>query len=211
MALAIDGTPAVQYAGTASSWSLSLTTTQPGDLIVAECESNGGPITSISSTNLGSFTQQNHAGSGGTAQDRWWAVAASPLTAESITFHSTTSSFFSAVVYAISGANTSAPWDSGKTNGTTDPLSITTHEPNAMVLGAYRMSSTVSPTAGSGYTPLASGNSGYFLSEYAVKASIGTYSVTIGTGAGNSNGGVIDAVIPATATQFVPSRMPLGV
>lgn len=210
MALSIDGTPnANSLSGT--SLTVTLTTTLSSDLIIIDVLTNAGPISTVSSPTLGSFQlRATSGGASGNDLERWYAVASGPLTSEVITISQTGSGFMAACGYAINGANTSSPWQVASVTSAafpSDPLSITLTGA-AMIVGCYRMNSTASPTAGSGYTLLSGAN--FHISEYAIEASSGAYSVTLTTGAGDSNGGIIDAVVAASGAAGIavwPYRM----
>ena len=93
--------------------------------------------------------------------------------------------------------------------GTTDPLSITTTHANTMVIGSFRMNSTSTPTQGTGYTIISGAN--FLLSEYQIFSSTQSgLSVTIGTGAGDANGCIADALVAAASVSGIavwPYRM----
>lgn len=198
MALALDGSTSNTVTGPASL-TLTLSTTSTNDVIVVDIAPNGAPIVSVTSSHL-TFTRHAIVGSNPFTLERWYAIAASTLSSEVITVTMTSAGpLLTAFAYGISGANTSSPWDSGgpQTSGS-DPLSITTANANTMVLATFRMGSTASPTAGSTFTSIAP-IAGFAISEYKIVSSIGTYSCTLTTGAGNANGVIVDAVVAASS------------
>jgi hypothetical protein len=130
MVLAIDGSAINASTTNAASISASLTTTQANDVIVVafmgEMNTNAAcpTISQISSTHLPSTawskrSQIQMAGEGGTTSGNidvevWWAVASSALSSESITvtLTGTCNDDMALVIFGVSGANTSSPWDS---------------------------------------------------------------------------------------------------
>lgn len=182
--------------GGATSITLTLSYSS-GSFIVCDITTNGPPITAVSSAALGAFT--HHVNSPSDAIERWHLVATSAQTNDTITVTQTTALFITADVYEIKGANTSSPYDSGgpQTSDGPDPKSITTANANTMVIAAFRESSTASPTAGSGFTQISGAD--FQLTEYEILSSAQTLSCTQTTGAGNSNGLIIDAIVAAAA------------
>lgn len=196
MTLAIDGTPNHATNGGTTSIALSLTTSIANDLIVVDVSYNAGVVNSVSATGL-TFTQ--HATNASPGIDRWAAVASSTFSG-SITVSMSSTATAQATAYAISGANTSSPWDAGgpqilSGNNVSDPISITTHNANTMAIATWRMISQSTPTQGTGFTLISGAD--FALCEYQVLSSAQTLSCTIGTGAGNANAGIADAVVAA--------------
>lgn len=205
MTIALDpnGSSSGQVAGsTAALVTVTISTTNANDVII--CDVIDAAAFSLAVVTSTSLTWTNHAsltGIGGSnSMSRWYAIASSPLSGEVVTVSGLGATFANVLVYSISGANTSTPFDAGgpvATQGTAiDPLSITTVNPNTMITGVY-LESSASPTAGAGFTML--GTLSFSITEYAFKTSTGTYSVPIGTGAGTANGGIIDAIVQASA------------
>ena len=195
--LALDGSSATHSANVFSV-NLTLTTSSANDLIVVDAASNGSGLTASGVTATGlTFTKHSSFGVSQTIE-RWSAVASSALSGVTITVTQTNQDFLAVTAYGISGANTSSPWDSGGPQTGTDPISITTVNANTMVIGTYKMNSTASPTAGTGFTQIAADASSFHMSEYKIVSATGTYSVTLGTGAGDSQAGIVDAVVKAT-------------
>jgi Protein of unknown function (DUF4038)/Putative collagen-binding domain of a collagenase len=200
MSLALDGTPDIVSAGSGNPYTHSLSTSLSNDIIIVDIETNGGPVVSVSGSTLGSFARRNTAnsGSGSSTCERWWKRATSALSNETITVTTTSSNYHSSAAYAVSGGDSNIVWDSGtnaRSGSTgTDPIDITTVYPDTMLLCASRVNNGT-PTPGSGFTGILSGASpGYFLVEYKLVSSAGTYSATVGTGAGSSNGTIVDAL-----------------
>jgi hypothetical protein len=124
------------------------------------------------------------------------ALAAGTLSAQTITVTVTSATFNTIDIFAVNGAKTSAPFD---VNGSlpaisaTDPVSVSTTAANTMILAAFR-NSAGSSTAGTGFTLI--GGADFQLTEYKIVSAAQTgLSVTMGTGAGTSNGAIGDAIV----------------
>ena len=198
MALALDGS--VHGSTTATSLGVTLTTSNTDDVIIVIATVNQGPITSISGAGL----TWNFIASGGTgiaAIEIWYAIASSALSSQTITVTQTASGFITVDAFGISGANTSSPFDANASTpatGTTATLTVSTDTADTFIIGGYRFGSTASPTEGTGWTKIFGAN--FQLSEFKIVSSTqSSLSVAIGTGAGDQNGGVADAVVIAAA------------
>lgn len=217
-ALALDGTPATAYAGTGSTIALTITTTQSNDvLIFAILPNDGNPASGISGGGL-TWTKRtstvvccfpNNI-------DEWWAIAPSPLTGVTITATLSSSTFYSGALFAISGANTSTPYDVNGSLPVTGigntPLTLSTTNADTFIINEQRFASTSSPTPDAGWTGIASGGGGYFLVEYKIVSSPQT-SLTISSGSTGSSAVIGDAIQIAGATPtYFPSTalFPLG-
>lgn len=203
MVLALDGS-GYGLAFFGNSQAAVLTTTQSNDVIIVDIYTQGGPITSVTAPGL-TFAQRASAYLSIVGLERWWAIAASPLSAVSITVNSTTNGNLVPVAYGISGANTSSPFQvasvtAENVSGGVDPLSITTTGA-AMVIAAYETQLTPNITAGSGFTPIFDATTAAINTciEYQIEASAGTVSPTLATGAGMAQAGIVDAIAPASA------------
>jgi len=174
-----------------------------GSIIICDICANTGPVTSVVSSALGAFTRHTGTG-GGQATDRWYLVAASAQTSDTITVTQSGSNFICVDAYEWKGVNTSSPWDAGGpvVNASPDPQSITTVNANAAVIAFFRESSTATPTAGSGFTQISGAN--FQLTEYKILSSTQTLSCTQTTGAGNSNGLILDALVADSGGGYVP-------
>lgn len=206
MALALDGSASVSANLAATTQLVTLSTTNSNDLIVVDVASNGSPVVSLTSAHL-TFSPL-HARAGTDPQDieRWFAVAASPLSSEVITVTVTGSgSFNSTTAYGISGANTASPWDSGgpqtSAASPSDPISITTTNANTMAIATYRMANTGSPTNGTGFTQIAALAGSFAISEFKILSSIQTLSCTLNAGAADAGAGIVDAVVAASGVS----------
>lgn len=206
MALAIDGS-VHKNLGSSSSTTVSLTTTQPNDYIIVVVETNGGPGLSVSSAAVGSFTRLGRAGSAGLPLEIWAAFSSAALTADTITVTTTNPNFLTIDAFGVSGSGqTSLVFDSGgPQTASTDPVSITTVNANTMVIAAFRDNSTPTPTAGAGFTAVSGAN--FLLTEYKILSAPATTSCTQTTGAGDSNGVVVIAIVQAAATTTNGARV----
>lgn len=198
MSFSIDGT--VHANGSSNSFPVTLTTSNGNDLICVVITTNGGPVTGVTSSHL-TFSLRARGGSANQTIEFWYAVASSALTSEVITVATTTSTFITVDAFGVSGVDTSTKFDSNGVlpvqNTGTSQSSISTTASTTFALGAYRVA-TASPTQGSGWTLISGAN--FQLVEYQIFSSpqSGT-GVTIGTGAGQENGGIADAFVPLTA------------
>ena len=111
------------------------------------------------------------------------------------------SSFAHVTAFGMHGPPSSSYFDvngSLPATGGSDPLSLSTTAAHTIILGMYRFASTASPTEGSGFTII--DGSGFMLVEYLEAVTAQTsLSITVGTGAGNANGGIGDALVFAAA------------
>jgi hypothetical protein len=194
LTLAIDGS--VHHNSTASSQAVSLTTSNTNDYIIVCVTTNSGPVTSITGGGL-SFSRIASNGVSNQVVEVWSAFASSTLSATSLTINTTASNFLTIDAFGVSGSNqTSTVFDSGGPQTGTDPISITTANPNTMVIAAYRELSAGNPTAGTSFTAVSGAD--FQLVEYKVLSSTATISCTQGTGAGSANGGVAFAIVQAS-------------
>lgn len=201
MTPALDGSNyAINFFGT--SQAVTLSTTNTNDLIVVDIVTTGGPVTSVTASGL-TFSPHASAYNSASGVERWTAVASGTLSSETITVNTTSSGVLIVVVFGVSGANTSSPWQVSavtgeNASGGVDPLSISPTAA-AFVVGLYQSTITNAPTAGSGFTAILDGSTSGagICSEYEVVASSGAVSVTLNTGAGNATAGIVDAIAPA--------------
>jgi hypothetical protein len=193
---ALDGTPASGSNGGATTNVTIGQTTHSNDLIFVSANGNGGPFTTISDNGAGAlsaWTAIATDGAVGNPIKTWFAVAASPIAASSITItvNQTSASGVIMFVWAVSGANTSSPLDGSAVTGHPDPLSISTTNATDFIFATYRESSVGSPTVGSGFTLISAPAAGFSLTEFVVVTSTQSgLSLTQTTGAGNANGGI---------------------
>lgn len=193
--LALDGTG--QTLGTSgASATVALTTTHPTDVVTVISLANAGQVSSITAAGL-TFTKRASAvNTGGEPIEEWSAVASATFSGNITVNYSNTTTYASVVAFGISGANTGTIYDNhtGLPATASGTVSISTANANDFLIGTYRYASTVSPTAGSGWTQIAGG--GYLLVEYRiVSATQSSLAVTDTTGAGDEGAGIGDAVI----------------
>jgi len=173
--LALDGSATGHFSST-NSGTVSLTTTQPNDIIVVEVndENVGGfSVRTVSSVSGGSLTWNSHSDKQITSSPYidtavYYAVASSALSSTTITVNlSGNIDDASIVAFGVSGANTASPWDPGpsghslpvyasSTSSSTPTLStLYTNNANDMLLGfngiGYASGNSNTETAGSGY------------------------------------------------------------
>jgi hypothetical protein len=206
--LAPDGSAQGTSLGATSSCTVTLTTTNPNDIIIVASAYNGPTGTVVSTVTGGGLTfvaRSTTFYTLGENIEEWWAVAPTPLSAVTftVTFNQSTSgapdgAYAVASAFALSGANTSSLFDthsglpiqtSGHTG--TDPVSVSTSASNTFIWGMFRSGGPV----GSGFTQIINAN-GVFI-EYAVATSPQTgFSVTIGAGGtGASASSLVDAIV----------------
>ena len=196
MALALEGTP--QYGVNTGGGDVVLpafTTSNPSIVFVVMGR-QGGSYGTPTGSGL-TFTSRGGSYSGANFIDVYYAIASSALAGVVITAPDTSSSYTQAVVFAVSGYNTSTPFDTNGSvpaSGSADPISISTTETNTFIFGAFG-GSQANFTPGSGWSLIASPTNGYFLVEYQIVSSAQTgLSVDIGTGAGQGSGAYADAI-----------------
>jgi hypothetical protein len=133
----------------------------------------------------------------------WTAKAASSLTSVTFTINYTVSLAYSTIdVFAFSGQDTTTIFDTNAAvpaaKNASDPISISTSNMQDVIIAAFRMASTVSPTQGIGFTEISGAH--YQCVEYKIVSSVQTgLSCTLGAGSGNANACVADALMQASA------------
>lgn len=192
--LALEGTP-VHNSTTATSMDIGPFTTTKAALIVIVVLGNIGPNT-ISSITGGGLTWALRTNSPVSDIEIWTAPAASVLSGVTFTITPTGNSFMTADLFAISGYNTGSPYDGNASipaNSSTDPITISTDNAFDFIIGGFRFGVTASPTQGAGWTKISGAN--FTLTEYKIVSTAqSNLSVSVGTGAGDANGGIADAV-----------------
>lgn len=210
MALAIDGSVHGNNAST-TSIGVNLTTTQTNDYIIVVIETNGGPVVSVSSVALGSFTfmaSQLVPAQTTQYEEVWYKFSSGTLTADTITVTNSIANFITVDAFGVSGSGQlSAIFDSGgPQTSATDPISITTASPSTMVIAGFRVGTT-SPTNGAGFTQIAGAN--FALVEYKLLSSAQTLSCTVGTGVGTSNGSIAFGIVAAGSSVILGANQKL--
>lgn len=210
MTLALDGSAASGAVG--SPITFSLTTTQTNDIIYVFGFSNSILVTATiaDTANLTWNSRYSFNASGNGWVNAWWAVAPSILSGDTITIVATGSTYSTYSGFAISGGNTSSPFDSNAavpTTGSSGSLSgCATTATNTFMIGAFCLGGGgVAP--GPDTSPATWNivyNNNFVLTEYLV-ASSAQSSFTInadGFGAGGgTSGAIFDAIVPASASS----------
>ena len=147
--MALDG-DVVGYDKTGSTPSVSLTTSNAGDVIivlVSTSVSSGSPpkVSSISSPHVSwKSSARGTGGDGTTDYEEWYGIASSALSSETITVHLSGSPADDStiVAFGISGANTASPFDShsglpawASGSGGSPSVSISTSNANDFIFG----------------------------------------------------------------------------
>lgn len=206
MALALDGS--AHASATAASVAPVLTTANANDIIIVIATVNINPVSSITGAGL-TFSFIATAGTGAGDIEIWSAVASSALTSEAITVNHT-AGFITVDVFGISGADTSTIFDANASTpatASTGLLSISTDTADTFIIGGYRFGGGVNtPTEGAGFTKISGAD--FQLTEFKIVSSTqSNLSITIGTGNGNQNGGVGEAVIISIAAGRIMSSL----
>ncbi len=194
--------------------SVTLTTTQPDDVIVLFVANEGAYLLNDGDDEYDADHLTWYAvGEAGVADNvptaagfyEFYAIAPQPLTDDviGVAFNGPPTQIVLGA-FAISGANTSAPFDTNASVPATPASStgsVTTNNANDFIFAGYSFSSDANPGAGSGWTAINS--SGYnFLSEYQIVSA--TQAGLVATASsGDENGGIVDAVVQASDTAAV--------
>ena len=209
--LALDGNGFTSKPFVAStSASVNLTTSKANDVIILEIVQNGASVSAVSDTAGLIWHQRAIAGSGSSTIYEYYAIAANALTADAITVSfAGTASYADVNAFAVSGANTSSPFDgngSVPVTAATSSGAVTTSNANDFIFAGYRFNSNSTPGAGSGWTAI-NASGGYYLSEYQIVSATQANLVATASSA-DQNGGIVDAIVqapapPATGTGTV--------
>lgn len=186
----LDSSASAQWSSTASG-AVTLSTASPNDIIVVivadENPSAVEKVTSISSANLpsGSWHERSNltqyttypSYSSYTDMEVWWAYAPNKLSSETITATLSGSIDDGAIIaFGVSGANTTAPWDTNAGlpnavigNSLTPSVTVSTTARNTIILGIDSTGSYTALTPGAGYTQIQYvANNGATYYEYAI-------------------------------------------
>jgi len=201
MALSIDGV-AYNVTLTSATNIITLTTSLPNDIILLFLNATSGPVTGISDAaglNWQFRTRVSLTGQPNNYNESWWAFSANPLSANAITVtQNSAGGALGGWAAGVNGANLLSPFDGAVVTGNSDPLSISTTNPNTIVFGQYA-TAVGSPTAGGGFTQLSPQANSFQIAEYQIETSPQTnLSVTMTTGAGGAKAGIVDAIRAAT-------------
>lgn len=208
----LDGSAFTLQGSGGTSITSSLTTTQTNDIVVADLQVSftGGDtaVASISDTAGLTWTTRGTAGDGaGDDVIEFEAKSSAVLVSDVLTITFTHGTAFGSLSeFGASGINFASPFDSHAglpviLNNNGDPTFSTTSA-NTMAITGLGFGSTSTPTAGTGWTGIASGQAGSFmLTEFKnfTSAQSGT-AVAIGTGNGDQYASVTDALDAAVGT-----------
>lgn len=181
--------------GSGTSTTVTISTTNSNDVIIMDLSDSSGASSAVVSSPSLTWTKRTSVFPGSATTERWFAIAASPLTSEVITISGLSNSFSRGTAVAISGANTAAPFDAGGpvSGSTADPQSITTASPNTLILAYFTCNTPTSP--GAGWTTVHTAAGDFAISEYQTQTAAGTYSATLGTGGtGTASTFIIDGI-----------------
>jgi hypothetical protein len=143
----------------------------------------------------------------------YYAIAATPLSVDSVNVSINLAQNFSVKVFGISGANTNSPFDPGlpapaQRAGTTNPsVSVTTSNPNDMILGLAFVSGAPTISAGTGFSCIGTScashaNNPVAFGEYQVVSSTQSgYAVSVTLSNKQSWIMVADAVVQAASSS----------
>lgn len=200
MALSIDGTASTfGNSGSSVATDAALTCSNAGNVINVVITTNGSTVSSVSSGGV-SFTLRKRQTTGSDHLEYWTGYNAGTHNAVVTVSFTGTSSFATIHAWGSNGAPSSAYFDVNASlpdAGTTDPRTVSTTAADTMIIGAFRFGSTANPTNGTGFTQiLGASGSGYTLTEYKIVSAAQTgLSVPVGTGAGNANAAIADAIV----------------
>ena len=165
MALALDASADADSVPFSVSVTISTTTTNC--LLLLFVNNNGGVPGTPSDVAGLTWTRFASVNAGDHDQwlELWWAVAAAVLTGDVITVTQPNSATIGATVLAVSGADTSSPFDGagGSTASVGVAMSITTTVADTFITASYR-NFLDTMTAGAGFTGISS--SGFSMTEY---------------------------------------------
>lgn len=196
-ALSIDGKADSSSGATRATFTITLTTTKPNNVIFVIVEHNGlvGAVTDITSASGLVFQRRTDNANIGNELELWWACAPRILTADVITVN-LSNVFSQGCAFAVNGADVSrfqnSIFDKSATlpaNATSGLITVNTMAHDVLVFGSYRGNPA---TAGSGWTSLSS--LPFMVAEYKIVmgAQIGLLvDATLTSGAG----GFADAVV----------------
>ena len=153
--LALDGFASTSTTG--NSMQISLTTSNPNDLLyVSVVESGGYTVSSITSSPSLTWTQRASVQFSSTRHLETWYAVWSSSGSITITITLTGNTNAASVAFGVSGANTASPFDGNPrtaTGSSTSPaVTISTSNPNDFIMGALGVQSTPTLTTGSGFT-----------------------------------------------------------
>jgi hypothetical protein len=203
---ALDGSASTNTV-TSNTMTITLTTTQPNDVLYLSWVGNGGrTITGVSSSGTSAWKlRANITADGSHYVETWYATRSTAgTTTITITLSSSTSTNCAAVAFGISGANTTSPFDGNAQtatgNSASASVSITTNNANEFIIGALGVQNTNSLNKGNGFNIIGTqtvGTSRQTSDEYMTTSAAGNYQVGY-TWNGSAYWGIIaDAIKPA--------------
>lgn len=208
--LAIDGAVSATPADAAVQ-TITLTTTNSNDVIILILKSNNtntvSGIADVAGLSWAKRKQINWSG-GANDLEEWYAIAASPLSADVITVTWTSTGAVGGrdEAYGISGANTSVPFDTdagqpysvSTAAASTSTTTITTTTANDMLITTGYISGGGLSSRPSGFTQIVSSGSFADVAYKVVSATQSGVNVTYTWSAGFNAGMITDAVVQAS-------------
>ena len=207
---AVDGSNINTFTGTTGS--VTLTTSEPNDLIYVAVATNSNPSIAISGGGL-AWNSRATAFTGNGQVETFYAVASGTLSSASITTTLGASQPAVILAFGISGANTVSPFDATAQtavgNNNNPSVTVSPSGSNDFLIGALYLKSNPALSAGTGFTLLTSAADGNHLTGAAdvmSAAPSGSQSVSFSYTGGSQQWAIIgDAVKPASATLTVSS------
>ena len=200
--LALDGNGfTINGAPSSISTNVTLTTSSANDVIILDIVQNGTTVSSVTDAAGLVWHQRAVAGAGGQTIYEYYAIAPNALSSDPITVTFAGTPFYTDLnAFAVSGANTSSPFDSNVSvpaSPATSTGSISTSNANDFIFAGYRFGGNVTPTAGAGWTAI-NASGGYYLSEYQIVSATQAGLVATASSA-DEYGGIVDAIVQGTA------------
>lgn len=162
--LSLDGTPQTANATTSALALPAFTWSNANDIIVVTVVLNGFPVTSVTG---GGLTFAREPGltpptGGSSSIEVWYAVASTAQSSVVFTINTTASAFTTGLVFAVTGAKTSAPFDvSGpSTSSSSTNATITTSATHTFAFG---LGISAGSTPINGFTNMSATAAGNFL------------------------------------------------
>lgn len=190
--------------GSGTTCTVAITTSNSNDVIVVFSLSNGFGVSSVSGGGLTWHLRYNNTGANPIGE--YYAVAASPLSAVTITVtYSGSSSYCVVTAFGISGADTTTIFDpSGSlpSYSATDPGSCTTTNAQDIIFAGFRTNS--GSNSGSGWTAVLAYLNFQLVEYKIVSTTQSALSATLAS-PGASNGVICDAVALAGSLAAGPT------
>jgi hypothetical protein len=159
---ALDGSGASKHSsGSVTSLGMSLSTSCNNDLLVAYGYQEGNTTLSVSDSSslTWQIEDQYYWWQGNATLGVFYASAPSVISSDTVTFSSTASAYMMGMVFAVSDANLSNPFDilalQNNTGSSTSPsVTVSTLYPDDMLLGFSSSNGIPTFNSGSGYTKI---------------------------------------------------------